>query len=197
MSLMSLTAVALGKKIQAGEVTVEEAVLDALEQIEKKEDAIHSYVTVLEKEAILEKAKETHNDIPKQNAPVDNTETAPHKKIVIDDDIDKTHPINTILAKVDNHEQLTPEELEQYKNHVAKAIPSIRQSLESFAETLKQSLAEYYEAMNDEGQKEADLQIQKTIEKVTKQAENQAIDEATEKVQLLSRIPEYKKDSDA
>ena len=58
MSLMSLTAVALGKKIQAGEVTVEEAVLDALEQIEKKEDTIHSYVTVLEKEAILEKAKE-------------------------------------------------------------------------------------------------------------------------------------------
>ena len=34
MSLMSLTAVALGKKVQAGEVTVEEAVLDALEQIE-------------------------------------------------------------------------------------------------------------------------------------------------------------------
>ena len=58
MSLMSLTAVALGKKVQAGEVTVEEAVLDALEQIEKKEDTIHSYVTVLEKEAILEKAKE-------------------------------------------------------------------------------------------------------------------------------------------
>ena len=63
MSLMSLTAVALGKKIQAGEVTVEEAVLDALEQIEKKEDAIHSYVTVLEKEAILEKAKEIQKKI--------------------------------------------------------------------------------------------------------------------------------------
>ncbi len=58
MSLMSLTAVALGKKdSRPGEVTVEEAVLDALEQIEKKEDAIHSYVTVLEKEAILEKSK--------------------------------------------------------------------------------------------------------------------------------------------
>ena len=54
MSLMSLTAVALGKKVQAGEVTVEEAVLDALEQIEKKEDTIHSYVTVFEKVGILE-----------------------------------------------------------------------------------------------------------------------------------------------
>ena len=63
MSLMSLTAVALGKKVQAGEVTVEEAVLDALEQIEKKEDTIHSYVTVLEKEAILEKAKEIQKKI--------------------------------------------------------------------------------------------------------------------------------------
>ena len=63
MSLMSLTAVALGKKIQAGEVTVEEAVLDALEQIEKKEDTIHSYVTVLEKEVILEKAKEIQKKI--------------------------------------------------------------------------------------------------------------------------------------
>ena len=60
---MSLTAVALGKKVQAGEVTVEEAVLDALEQIEKKEDTIHSYVTVLEKEAILEKAKEIQKKI--------------------------------------------------------------------------------------------------------------------------------------
>ena len=40
MSLMSLTAVALGKKVQAGEVTVEEAVLDALEQIEKKEELL-------------------------------------------------------------------------------------------------------------------------------------------------------------
>ena len=63
MSLMSLTAVALGKKVQAGEVTVEEAVLDALEQIEKKEDTIHSYVTVLEKETILEKAKEIQKKI--------------------------------------------------------------------------------------------------------------------------------------
>ena len=75
-------------------------------------------------------------------------------------------------------------------------MPSIKQTLETFAETLKESLAEYYAAMNDEGQKEADVQIQKTIEKISKQAENQVIDEATEKVQLLSRIPEYRKNSD-
>ena len=37
MSLMSLTAVELGKKIKAGEVTVTEAVTAALDAIEKKE----------------------------------------------------------------------------------------------------------------------------------------------------------------
>lgn len=62
-----------------------------------------------------------------------------------------------------------------------------------FCRNLKCSLTDYYVVMNDEGQKEADLQIQKTIEKISKQAEKQVIDEATEKVQLLSRIPEYQK----
>lgn len=46
MSLMSLTAVELGKKIKAGEVTVEEAVRDALNAIEAKEDKINGFVTV-------------------------------------------------------------------------------------------------------------------------------------------------------
>ena len=36
MSLMSLTAVELGKKIKAGEVTVKEAVTEALDAIETK-----------------------------------------------------------------------------------------------------------------------------------------------------------------
>lgn len=38
MSLMSLTAVELGKKIKAGEVTVKEAVTEALDAIEKRKD---------------------------------------------------------------------------------------------------------------------------------------------------------------
>ena len=46
MSLMSLTAVELGKKIKAGEVTVEEAVQAALDAIEKKEASVNSFVTV-------------------------------------------------------------------------------------------------------------------------------------------------------
>ena len=108
------------------------------------------------------------------------------QQIVIDTDIDKNHPINAILAKVEKNEPLTPEEIAQCWNHKVNAIPSI-------VETLKRSLTDYYAVMNDEGQKEADLQIQKIIEKVSKQAEKQVIDEATEKVQLLSRIQEYQK----
>lgn len=63
MSLMSLTAVELGKKIQAGEITAMEAAQDALEQIGKKEEMLHSFVTVLEKDFILARAKEVQKQI--------------------------------------------------------------------------------------------------------------------------------------
>ncbi len=56
MSLMSLTAVELGKKIQSGEVTVRDAVIAALDGIEKSEDVLNSYVTVLDKEELLARA---------------------------------------------------------------------------------------------------------------------------------------------
>ena len=63
MSLMDLTAVELGKKIKAKEVTVEQAAKDAIEQIEAVEDKINSYVTVLDEEAILTRAKEVQEGI--------------------------------------------------------------------------------------------------------------------------------------
>lgn len=62
MSLMSLTAVELGKKIKAKEVTVAEAVQEALDAVEKKEKDVNSFVTVMRKEA-LEKAKEVQEKI--------------------------------------------------------------------------------------------------------------------------------------
>ena len=63
MSLMSLTAVELGKKIKSGEVKVKDAVLDAFAQIEAVEENINSYVTVLNKEEILKKAEEVQKKI--------------------------------------------------------------------------------------------------------------------------------------
>jgi aspartyl-tRNA(Asn)/glutamyl-tRNA(Gln) amidotransferase subunit A len=63
MSLMSLTAVELGKKIQSGEVKVKDAVLDAFAQIEAVEKEVNSYVTVLKKETVLKKAEEVQAKI--------------------------------------------------------------------------------------------------------------------------------------
>lgn len=63
MDLMKLTAVQLGKKIQAGEVRVRDAVLAALEKIEQSEDTINSFVTVLEKDALLTRAEEVQKKI--------------------------------------------------------------------------------------------------------------------------------------
>lgn len=57
MNLMSLTAVELGKKIKAKEVSVEEAVQAAIDAIERKEESVHSFVTV-DKEGALTRAKE-------------------------------------------------------------------------------------------------------------------------------------------
>lgn len=116
--------------------------------------------------------------------------------IVIDTDTDENHPFNIIQKKIDNGEKLTPEELTQYKEHISKALPSIRQTLENFGESLKKSFSQYYALLNDEGQKEADIQIKRTIERVTEQAENQVKEEAENQIKLLTRIPEYQKKQD-
>ena len=62
MSLMSLTAVELGRKIKEKEVTVEEAVTAALDAIEKREAQVHSFVTV-DREGALKSAKEVQAKI--------------------------------------------------------------------------------------------------------------------------------------
>lgn len=62
MSLMSLTAVELGRKIKAKEVTVEEAVTAALDAIEKKEKEVNSFVTV-DREGALKRAAEVQKQM--------------------------------------------------------------------------------------------------------------------------------------
>ena len=63
MSLMSLTAVELGKKIKSGEVSAVEAAKDALQQIKEKEETINSFVTVLDENSILARAEEVQKQI--------------------------------------------------------------------------------------------------------------------------------------
>lgn len=113
--------------------------------------------------------------------------------LIVDTTIDVNHPFNIIQSKIDNGEKLTPEELAQYKEYISVSFSSVRDSLQKFGETLKQSLSQYYAVLNEAGQKEADMQIEKAIEKVSKQAETQIRDEAENQIKLLTRIPEYQK----
>ena len=62
MDLMSLTAVELGKKIKAKDVSVEEAVRAALAAIGEKEDAVNSFVTV-DEEGALARANQVQEKI--------------------------------------------------------------------------------------------------------------------------------------
>jgi len=63
MELMELTAVELGKKIKAGEVTVSQAVEAVYDRIEKTEKDVNAYVTVIDKESVLKKAEEVQSKI--------------------------------------------------------------------------------------------------------------------------------------
>ncbi len=60
--LMSLTAVELGRKIQAKEVTAEEAVRAALSSVQEKEEKVNSFVTV-DEEGAIKRAKEVQKQI--------------------------------------------------------------------------------------------------------------------------------------
>lgn len=62
MDIMSLTAVELGKKIKAKEISVTEATQAYLDQIEKVENDVHSYVTI-DKEGALKRAEEVQEMI--------------------------------------------------------------------------------------------------------------------------------------
>jgi aspartyl-tRNA(Asn)/glutamyl-tRNA(Gln) amidotransferase subunit A len=55
--IMSLTAVETGKKIKAGEISVREAVQAALDQIDRVEQDVHSFVTI-DREGALKRADE-------------------------------------------------------------------------------------------------------------------------------------------
>lgn len=62
MDLMSLTAVELGKKIQAREVSAVEAAQAAIDSIRSREEAINAFVTV-DEEGAIKRAKEVQADI--------------------------------------------------------------------------------------------------------------------------------------
>ncbi|MCC8141037.1 MAG: Asp-tRNA(Asn)/Glu-tRNA(Gln) amidotransferase subunit GatA [Lachnospiraceae bacterium] len=62
-NILDMTAVTLGKKIKAKEITAPEAAKAALEAIREKEDKINAFVTVLDEETVLKRAEEVQSRI--------------------------------------------------------------------------------------------------------------------------------------
>jgi len=60
---MKYTAVELGKKIRAGEVSVKEAVKDALGEIQEKDQRYNCFVTVADEETVFARAEKVQADI--------------------------------------------------------------------------------------------------------------------------------------
>ena len=63
MSLMNLTAVQLGQKIRAKEVSVREAAQASLDSIDAKEDRLHSFITRIDCDKALARADEVQKKI--------------------------------------------------------------------------------------------------------------------------------------
>ena len=59
MSILDLTALELGKKIKAGEITSPQATEAVIKQIKAVEEQVHSYVT-LDDEGAMKRAKEVY-----------------------------------------------------------------------------------------------------------------------------------------
>lgn len=63
MSVIKATAVELGKMIKSGEVTVKDAVLATLGSIEKSEQTLNSFITVLDEDVLLARAAQVQEKI--------------------------------------------------------------------------------------------------------------------------------------
>ena len=63
MSVIKATAVGLGKMIKSGEVTVKDAVLATLGSIEKSEQTLNSFITVLYEDVLLARAAQVQEKI--------------------------------------------------------------------------------------------------------------------------------------
>lgn len=95
-ALMDYTAVELGAKIKAHEVTVEEAAKAALEQIQAKESELNAYVTVLDEEKVIEQARKIQAQID------DGTLTGPLAgvPVAIKDNMCTTGVLTTCSSKI-------------------------------------------------------------------------------------------------
>ena len=94
---------------------------------------------------------------------------------------DRNNPLNIALKKLDDGEPLTPEERRIIKEYVnsdmfREKIAQLPAQFKKLADSIKRN----YELLNTEGKKEADKQVEL----------------ANKQIELLTKIPEYRKKSD-
>ena len=137
MSLMSLTAVELGKKIKAGEVTVKEAVTEALDAIEKKEKTVGSFVTV-DREGALKRAEEVQKQID------DGTLTGPLAgvPVAIKDNMCTKGMLTTCSSRI----------LYNFKpTYTAEAVKNLEEMYEQFGFIKISTRKKYYDSPVEDG----------------------------------------------
>ncbi|MCH5345147.1 MAG: helix-turn-helix transcriptional regulator [Acetatifactor sp.] len=140
------------------------------------------------KEELKEKSdKQT----PKQDKPElannEDPSTLPHfttstnNEYLVHVNINRNHPLNIALKKLDNGEPLTQEESQIIKEYINSGI--FREKLAQLPARFKKladSIKRNYDLLNAEGQKEADRQMEL----------------ANKQIELLTKIPEYRKKQD-
>ena len=98
-----------------------------------------------------------------------------NRRYTISVDIDTEHPFYILQEKIKRGESLTPEESTLFREYMQKGIDSLKKSMNKLGKVIEAN----YKLLNEEGQKKADEQI----------------DRAIEQIELLTKIPEYQKES--
>lgn len=118
-----------------------------------------------------------------------NVEIEPKVALNISIIANEDHPFYTLHEKIKNGESLTPEDKISYDEYMKKILSSANNLFfKELSEMLKQSFFENYSLLNDNGKTEADKQINKALKRAAKQV--------SEQIEMLIKIPEYRKDSD-
>lgn len=107
---------------------------------------------------------------------INSTSSSVPDTIIVDTNIDINHPYNILMKKIEDGEQLTPEESTYLAQYTKEALESVTQAVKRFGETIEK----YFSLLNEEGQEKAAEQISRTIEQL----------------ELLSKVPQYQKNPD-
>lgn len=96
--------------------------------------------------------------------------------VTVNSEIDTSHPFYLLQEKLKRGEGLTDEEEKQYLFYLHEAEIAFSESLQRLGTAIRT----YYELLNENGQKKADEEIERTIKQI----------------EMLTKIPEYQKDNE-